>query len=125
MWSVNIYYNFNFNVKQEEKKMKLFMLILAAAMIVGTSSFSEAKKTPQMSTEEIINNAQTLQSSEEKIEYLLIKGDELLETKQYQEAFDVAQYVLTELDPTSEKAISILTSAQEHLDTDGVLESQS
>ncbi|MCB9747263.1 MAG: hypothetical protein H6755_02525 [Candidatus Omnitrophica bacterium] len=105
--------------------MKLFMLILAAAMIVGTSSFSEAKKTPQMSTEEIINNAQTLQSSEEKIEYLLIKGDELLETKQYQEAFDVAQYVLTELDPTSEKAISILTSAQEHLDTDGVLESQS
>ncbi|MBT3394598.1 MAG: hypothetical protein HN411_05785 [Waddliaceae bacterium] len=62
-----------------------------------------------------IDKAKTLETVEVKVDYLLEQAEYFYDTEQYQEAVDLAEYILKYLDKNSPEAKKLLEDAKDAL----------
>lgn len=85
--------------------LSCFSLCLVLGVVyAGPTSVSEA-----------IQKSQTFKDVKERVNYLIAKAQALYNSKQYQDAIDVATYILNKIDPNSEKAKSLIEKAKAQL----------
>lgn len=88
--------------------------ILCAVVVFGLAvSGCGAKK--EESSKAAINQAKTMETVEQKVNYLISQAKAFYNSKDFQDAVDVAQYVLTYLDKESQQAKDLLAKAKEAL----------
>ena len=68
-----------------------------------------------VSVSEAIKNAQTLKTVKEKVDYLIKQAEVLYNSKNFQQAIDLAQYVLSKLDTNSLQAKDLIERAKAQL----------
>ena len=91
----------------------LTSLVLICAMVSGLALWGCAKKAA--SSQEAIQNAQSMQTTQQKVDYLNQQANAFISSKEYQQAIQVAQYTLTNLDKNSQAAKAALEKAQAQL----------
>jgi len=72
-----------------------------------------AKKSA--SSNEAIQLSKTLQTAQQKVDYLVGQAKAFYNSKDFQQAVDIAQYVLAYVDKNSTQAKSLLEKAKEQL----------
>jgi hypothetical protein len=92
--------------------MAAFALMIGAALLVSGCG---QKAASTASSGDAIKNSQALQTVSEKVKYLVGQANTFMNSKNYQQAVNVAQYILTNLDKDSADAKSILQKATELL----------
>ncbi|MFH1856991.1 MAG: hypothetical protein ABH836_07225 [Candidatus Omnitrophota bacterium] len=96
--------------------MKKWIRVVAACyfmLIIGLAGCSKAPKTG--SATEAIQQAQQLNTMQEKAQYLINEANAFLQSHKFDEAVNTAKYVLSELDRNSQQAKSILEKAMAEL----------
>lgn len=89
---------------------KFFLLILMLALVVaGCGQKKEA------TSREAINVAKTMETVEQKAEYLIGQAKAFYSSKEFQQAIKIAQYVLVNLDKDSQTSKDIIAKAKEAL----------
>ena len=91
----------------------LASLILVCLIASWVGLFGCAKKAA--SSQEAIQNSQSMQTTQQKVDYLTQQGNAFINSKEYQQAMDVAQHILTNLDKNSQAAKDILEKAKADL----------
>jgi len=92
---------------------KSWVVVVAAALVLSLALAGCAKKAA--SSQEAISNTRTMQTLQEKVNYLVAQAKAFYSSREYQQAIDVAQYILARLDNTSAQAKDILEKAKEQL----------
>jgi hypothetical protein len=90
--------------------MRGVVLCLCLGVFIGAASVQKP-----VTAIEAIQNAQTLGSVPSKVDYLMKQANALYDSKKFQDAIDVAQYVLTKLDKNSTQAQSLIEKAKSEL----------
>lgn len=85
-------------------------ICICCVFLMGTGC---AQKT--VSVSEAIQNSQALKTVQEKVSYLVKQAEALYNSKQYQQAIDVAKYVLSNLDSKSLEAKALIQKATTQL----------
>ena len=85
------------------------LCLLVGITLVGCG----AKKAG--SSKEAINATQTMETAKQKTDYLIGQAKAFYNSKEFQNAVDVAQYVLRYLDSDSQQAKDLLQKAKEAL----------
>lgn len=67
------------------------------------------------SSSEAIQNAQKLKTVEEKVNYLIKQAEAFYNSKEFQQAIQTAQYVLSNLDRNSQSAKNLIEKAKAQL----------
>jgi len=94
--------------------MKKFIPVLCAcAVAVALISGCGAKK--EESGKAAIEKSKTLTTTEEQLNYLEGQADAFYKSKEYQEAINIVQYMLNNLDKEAEKAKQLLEQSTEGL----------
>ena len=88
------------------------VVCLCCGMFLGVAC---AKKAA--SAGEAIQSSQSLKTVEEKVNYLMKQAEAFYSSKEFQQAVDIAQYVLTNLDKDSQSAKSLIERAKNELQT--------
>lgn len=94
------------------KKTVVFFLLLILSLNAGVSGCAQKEAA---TSNEAIKNSQTLQSVEKKVEYLLKEAEAFYNSKKFQEAVSIAQYILANLDKDSQQAKDLLEKAKSAL----------
>ena len=96
--------------------MRKVLLSVLGVILVGTLFFSGCGRTPQSeSGKDAISVAQSLSTDKEKVDYLIKEAKAFYNSKEFQQAIDIAQYILKYLDNDSQEAKSLLEKAKEQL----------
>lgn len=85
----------------------ILFICFFAACVGLTGCAKKAASSP-----EAISNAQTMQTTQQKTDYLVGQANAFVNSKEYQSAIDVAQYILSNLDKESREAKAILEKAK-------------
>ena len=94
-----------------KKTLGLGMVIcLSLGMFLGAGC---AKKSASAS--EAIQNSQALKTVQEKVDYLVQQADAFYNSKEFQQAVETAQYVLSNLDKNSQAAKDLIEKAKTQL----------
>ncbi len=67
------------------------------------------------SSQDAISTAKTMESVDAQVQYLVDEAHGFVNSEQYQQAADTAQYVLANLDSQSQEAKSVLEQARQKL----------
>ena len=67
------------------------------------------------SSQEAINTAQAMQTVQQKIDYLIGQAETFYNSKAYPDAVAACQYVLSNLDKESQKALQVLNKAKQEM----------
>ena len=94
--------------------MKRLLVLVMVACVGIVLVFSGCAKKAATSND-AISQANTLKTVDEKVKYLVSQANDLMNSKQYQQAVNVAQYILSNLDKNSADAKSILQKAADML----------
>ncbi len=94
------------------KKFLRVRSILAFCLILILSGCGQKKAA---SSEEAISNARAMETTQEKVDYLIKQAKAFHDSEQYKDAVKSAQYVLSNLEKDSEEAREILAKAQKEL----------
>ena len=89
----------------------LFILLAAFAVVGGCGRQTQNS----VSSQDAIQVAQNKPSKEEKIKYLAQQAQQFISSKKYDQAVDVAQYILDNLDSRSASALAILEKANDEM----------
>ena len=92
---------------------KILVLLLIAGLSFGIALTGCGQKAE--SSGEAINTAKTMETVQEKTQYLIGQAKAFYSSKEFQDAVDVAQYVLRYLDKDSQEAKNLLAKAKEAL----------
>ncbi len=94
------------------RKIMLTLLIFAAAVtsVVTTGCVKKAA-----SSSEAIKESETMQTTDQKVDYLIGQAKAFLGSKDYSEAMRTAQYILSSLQKDSKEAQAILEKAKNAL----------
>lgn len=87
------------------------VVIFLLTVVIGCGQ-PQAKST---NSSEAITQAQTLQTNEEKIKYLISEANAFVNSQKFDEAINTAKYVLTSLDANSQEAKTVIEKATEEL----------
>ncbi|MBN1794800.1 MAG: hypothetical protein JW844_07550 [Candidatus Omnitrophica bacterium] len=90
----------------------VLVLVMSLGMVAAGYGQEEVQTA---SIQEFIDVAATLATTQEKIDYLLEQGQALYNSQEFQQAVNIAQYVLQYLDKDSQAAKDLLEMAQEEL----------
>lgn len=93
---------------------KTVFLVLVISFALSLSAVGCGQKSTGSSTE-AIQSVQTMQTTQEKVTSLISQANALYNSKQFQQAIDIAKYILTTLDSNSQPAKDLLTKATEAL----------
>jgi vacuolar-type H+-ATPase subunit H len=94
--------------------MKKLMAIFVVALAVASWAVSGCAKKAASGTQ-AIQTAETMQTVDQKVDYLIGQGNAFLNSKQYDEAIKTARYILSDLDKNSQQAQGIIEKAKEKL----------
>ncbi|MFA5038676.1 MAG: hypothetical protein WC732_03240 [Candidatus Omnitrophota bacterium] len=89
-------------------KTLVILMVIAVVSMAGC-----AKKAS--SSSEAIAQAQTMQSVNQKVDYLAGQANMFLDSREYSEALKTANYILSNVDSNSQQAKDIVQKAQERL----------
>ena len=94
------------------KRNLMFMasILMFAALISGGCAEKKAENSQQA-----IEQSKTMKNTDEQIRYLADQAQAFLNSKEYSEAMNAAQYILTNLDAKSEKAKDVLAKAMDDM----------
>ncbi|MFC1704095.1 hypothetical protein ACFL1E_04870 [Candidatus Omnitrophota bacterium] len=94
------------------KKLLYVMVIMSMSLSMMLMACGEpAAKTSQ----EAINASRNMQTTEQRAEYLIKQAQALYSSKKFQDAVDVAQYILQYVDKDSQAAKDLIEKAREAL----------
>ena len=86
--------------------------ILGLFLLVTVAGCGQKKAA---SSEEAIANAGAMETTQEKVDYLIGQAEVFYNSKQYKDAVESAQYILRNLEKDSEEAEKILAKAKTEL----------
>ncbi|MCM8756549.1 MAG: hypothetical protein NC817_00740 [Candidatus Omnitrophica bacterium] len=92
-------------------KLGLVSILLISSLIL--ISIGCTKKAA--SSQEAIKNAETLNNVQEKINYLIKQAEAFYNSKEFQQAIQIAQYILNNLDKDSQSAKDLMEKAKVQL----------
>jgi hypothetical protein len=95
--------------------MKRSFVILVAVVLVAGFMLYGCGPQKADSSRSAIDTAKTMQTTQEKVDYLVGQAKAFYNSKEFQGAVDIAQYILRYLDKDSPAAKELLTKAQEAL----------
>jgi ABC-type transporter Mla subunit MlaD len=102
------------NKKERTNMRKALLLGIAVCLSFGLFlNAGCAKKSA--SSGEAIQNSQSLKTTQEKVNYLVGQAQAFMDSKEYREAIDTAQYVLNNLDKNSQQAKDLIEKAKTQL----------
>lgn len=93
---------------------KNFILIMVLSLVFGLILTGCGAKKAE-SSREAISTAKTMETSEEKISYLVGQAKAFYNSKEFQGAVDIAQYLLRYVDKDSQAAKDLLQKAKDAL----------
>lgn len=93
---------------------KILFVSLALCFLVGMLVNAGCTKAAS-SANEAIQSAQALPTIKEKTDYLVKQAEAFYNSKEFQQAIQVAQYVLSNLDQNSQPAQSLIEKAKVQL----------
>ena len=91
---------------------KVFAIIIVACLVAGIALVGCGPKKAETS-QEAIKNAEALKTAPQKEKYLMQQAELFLKQKNFQEAINLSQYVLWNVDANSEAAKTMLRKAQD------------
>ncbi len=94
------------------KKAVVFLSIICLAVGMGLMGCTQKAA----SSSEAIKQAETKQTVDEKVDYLVGQANAFINSQEFNEAIKTAQYILSNLDKDSEKAKSIIEKAKMELE---------
>lgn len=94
------------------KKVLLVGMILCLSFGVLLNAGCEKKAA---TSSEAIQNSQSLKTVEEKVDYLVKQAEAFYNSKEFQQAIQTAQYVLSNLDSNSQSAKDLIEKAKVQL----------
>ena len=89
-----------------------FIVIIA---FVFSALFAGCAQEKADSSSSAIEATQSMQSVQEKVDYLIKQAQAFYNSKDFQQTIDIAQYILQNLDSDSLEAKNLLTKAKEAL----------
>lgn len=92
--------------------MRIFLLLFAMIFSLASLNGCERKAT---TASEAISRSQSMQSVNQKVDYLVGQANMFIDSRQYAEASKIAGYILTDVDKNSQQARDILQKAQEQM----------
>jgi len=87
----------------------LMMFLVLSVVVAGCGPKKEASGSAA------IEKSKSLQTTEEKVDYLIKQAEAFYNSDDFQNSVDVAQYVLATLDKDSGEAKALLEKAKEQL----------
>lgn len=94
----------------KELLISAVVICFACGMFLGTGCTKKAA-----TASEAIQNSQTLKTVEEKADYLMKQAEAFYNSKEFQQAIQTAQYVLSNLDKNSQPAKDLIEKAKAQL----------
>jgi outer membrane murein-binding lipoprotein Lpp len=94
---------------------KLMFLMLIGALLSGILVSGCSKDGTALSSAEAIDIAKTLESTQEKIDFLTKEANALYRSEKFQDVVDITQYILTYLERDSKTAKDLLDKAKAKL----------
>ncbi len=91
------------------------MLVVSVVLCLCCSIFFLGCEKKSGSASEAIDNAQSLKTVSEKADYLIKQAEAFYSSKEFQQAIQIAQYVLSNLDKESKPAQSLIEKAKAEL----------
>jgi hypothetical protein len=92
------------------KRIVIFIFFLFLTIsIIGC----EERKMPSVS--EVINESRSLETVNKQLDYLIQEARDFYNSKEYKEALELAEYILTYLDQHSEQALDLIEKIKNHL----------
>ena len=88
----------------------MVLIVLSAVILAGCSQPPKAANS-----EQAIQQASNMPTNEGRINYLISEANAFIDSKKFDEAINIAQYVLAYLDKQSQEAQSILEKAKTEL----------
>ena len=88
------------------------MLVLVSVMGLVISGCAQQKAE---SSKAAIETAKAMETAKEKADYLMAQAKAFYNSKEFQQAIDIAQYILTFLDKDSQAAKDLLEKAKDAL----------
>ena len=95
--------------------MKRLLSVLLVASFVCGLTISGCASQKEGSAQEAIDASRALDTTTEKINYLIKQAQAFYNSKEFQDTIDIAQYVLRYLDRDSQEAKNLLEKAREAL----------
>ena len=95
--------------------MKNFMHVASILTLCMCLILSGCGQKKAASSEEAVTNARAMETTQEKVDYLIKQAEAFYKSEQYKDAVESAQYVLKNLEKNSEEAREILAKAQKEL----------
>jgi outer membrane murein-binding lipoprotein Lpp len=96
--------------------MRKSVFLVIAVIVISWLVISGCSQTQKASSSgEAISIADTMKTVEEKASYLVQQAQAFYNSKDFQQAIDVSQYILNKLDKNSQEAKSLLEKAKEQL----------
>ena len=92
------------------RKLNLWIIIMAVVLMSSFSSCAQQPKSANSS--EALKAASTMQTTEEKVKFLISEANAFVSSKKFEDAVSTAQYILSNLDANSADARSILEKAR-------------
>ena len=93
---------------------KLFIVMLTGCLVLTLSLLGCGQKKTTSSSE-AIQTAKGMETVEQKVDYLIGQAKSFYNSKEFQQAVDIAQYILTYLDNDSQAAKDLLERAKNEL----------
>ena len=93
---------------------RILVIAIACVLITGIGLVGCGQKKAA-STQEAISTANSMQAKEQKVDYLVNQAKAFINSKDYQGAIQLAQYVLNNIDSNAQKARDIITKAKNEM----------
>ena len=94
------------------KKSMSFVIVLFVALSMVMAGCGPKKEA---SSSAAIEKSKSLQTTEEKVDYLIKQAEAFYNSEDFQSAVDIAQHILSALDKDSAKAKELIEKAKEQL----------
>ena len=95
------------------KAFTTIMLVCCLVLNLGLIACTQQQKT--MFTKDVIKISKTLQTTKEKVDYIITHAKAAYNSKDFQQTIDLTRYVLRALDKNSPQAKNLLAKAREAL----------
>ena len=95
--------------------MKNLFIFMAIGVVLLTLVASGCSKPKASSSSEAIQSSKSMETVEQKVDYLVGQAKSFYNSKEFQQTVDIAQYILSYLDKESQEAKDLLIKAKEAL----------
>ena len=95
--------------------MKRFLAVITSLVLLSSIAFVGCGSKKEASSKDAITKAQAMATVKERVDYLVSQAQVFYNSKDFQSAIDVGQYILSYLDKESQTAKNLIMKAKEAL----------